>query len=75
MRACGICNRHLGERSGYTDLVRSQSGHFRVAQRCGACVSDLDGEASTRMLVTTVLGFSGAALLASLLSYLILGFL
>lgn len=74
MRACGICNRHLSELGGHADLVRSRSGHFRIAERCSTC-TDGDGEASTQALIKTTLGFSSIALLASLLSYLILGFL
>lgn len=74
MRECGNCNRHLGEHGGYTDLVRSQSGHFRITKRCSTC-SDSEGEASTQALIKAALGFSSIALLASLMSYLILGFL
>lgn len=75
MRACGMCKRTLGDESGCLDLVRSKSGHFRMADLCSVCCSGFDQEASTIALVKATVGFTAAALLCSVLSYVILGFM
>lgn len=75
MHTCGICKRRVGDHSGCYDLIRGINGRLHKGKLCSACCPNDASDVTTLMLVKTAVGFTTIALLCSLMSYLILGFM